>query len=128
MPPYQFKQQLKRYISQYGEPDPLTRHLILIGDEVGEPLRALEPYVKDWERTVAWMQKNGIGLEEYDYDLFIRSSLDSVLMLANEQQLVSYESRIEKSDLIFCSLTLDENGSSTADRTVKEWWLKRIPR
>ena len=46
MPSYRYKRKLKRYILQYGEPDPLTRHLILNGERVANSLKALEPYVE----------------------------------------------------------------------------------
>lgn len=128
MPPYRHKQRLKQYIAQHGEPDPLTRHHLLTGHAVGEPLKALEPYVKPWEDCTAWMQENGISLEEFDHDLSIRSALESALVLANTEQRAPYMNRIEKADAIFRSLTTEYQSSRSTNLPESYWWCRRIPK
>ncbi|HRV44947.1 MAG TPA: hypothetical protein P5208_06545 [Smithellaceae bacterium] len=131
MPKYQRKKKLQEYIAKHGEPDALTKYFILEGFSEDEIKDGLAPFVEAWEEALVWIEKG--DAEEYDWDLWQRSTLYEVLRFATAEQIEPYRERIEKADEKFRSMThevensygylLDKN--ETINRQT-HWWLFRI--
>ncbi|MBF0245847.1 MAG: hypothetical protein HQL31_11370 [Planctomycetes bacterium] len=138
MPKYRDKMRLRR-LKVKEEVDSFTEYLVLTGYSDEVVMARLEGFVENWEEAVKYYasalerQPVTLGLDsiEFGFDVWIRTELFQITLMAphNERQMLLQ--RIERADEILKKTTIETSEQQfdfieNASRH-KHWWLFRSP-
>ncbi len=132
MPKYRNKMRLRKLLRKRMDTvDDLTRTLVLNGysDEIVKDVtkNGIERFVANWEDSVKWIVSKCCP-DEYEYDLYSRTILYSVMQHSSLEQIKPFQKRIELADAKFRKATIETDKPIDYREGVNRethWWLYR---